>query len=60
MTRQNRIHKYIRECEQGRKYFIRNCQKICPVHTDHNRKWWKAWHKMWYAKNYEKYITESK
>lgn len=45
MTRQNIIHKYVRESEQDRKKLLRQSSgKRIPHHT---RKWWKAWHKRW-------------
>lgn len=46
MTRQNAIHRYVRESEQDIKKLLRTCRgKSKPHH--HIRKWWKAWHKRW-------------
>lgn len=47
MTRQNWIHKYVRESEQFRKDYLRHvgCKKRGIRHK--NRKWWNAWYKTW-------------
>lgn len=47
MTKQNSIHKYVREYEQWRKWVLRRNQKYNEksIGRPHNRKWWKAWHK---------------
>lgn len=45
MTRQNAIHRYVREREQDRKKLLRKFSgKKIPYP---NRKWWKAWHRSW-------------
>lgn len=45
MTKQNAIHKYVRESNQYRKKFLRKSSgKRIPHHT---RKWWKVWLRRW-------------
>lgn len=41
MTRQNRIHRGVRIYEQGRKKYLRHCEKYYI--GDRRRTWWKAW-----------------
>lgn len=52
MTKQNAIHKYVRESDQYRKKFLRKSSGKRIPH--HNRKWWKAWHRTYKAEQLKK------
>lgn len=49
MTRQNKIHIYVREYEQYRKLLIRRDRRGKPL-PYRSRKWWKAWYKTYLSR----------
>ena len=52
MTKQ--IHKYVRECEQWRKYFAKRVRY--SAYKQRTRNWWKAWRRR-YKKEENKCIA---
>ena len=57
MTKQNAIHKYVREYEQYRKELFRKFSgKKIPCH---NRKWWKTWHRTYKAEQLKEQKNEN-